>query len=55
MIYLDNSATSPIAQEVFEAMRPYLQEEYGNPPASIICLPPMLLMLWKTAGSGLLS
>lgn len=31
MIYLDNSATSPIAQEVFEAMRPYLQEEYGNP------------------------
>ena len=31
MIYLDNSATSPIAQEVFAAMRPYLQEEYGNP------------------------
>ena len=31
MIYVDNSATSPNAQVVFEAMRPYLQEEYGNP------------------------
>lgn len=31
MIYFDNSATSPIDSEVFEAMRPYLLEEYGNP------------------------
>lgn len=31
MIYFDNSATSPIDEEVFEAMLPYLREEYGNP------------------------
>ena len=38
MIYLDNSATSPIAQKVFEAMRPYLQEEYGNPSSKYYLL-----------------
>ncbi len=31
MIYLDNSATSPVDEEVLDAMMPYLKEEYGNP------------------------
>ena len=31
MIYFDNSATSPVDEEVMDAMLPYLKEEYGNP------------------------
>ena len=27
MIYMDNSATSPVKEEVFNAMIPYLKEE----------------------------
>lgn len=31
MIYLDYNATTPIAKEVANAMRPYLDEYFGNP------------------------
>lgn len=37
MIYLDNSATSPIDEEVLDSMLPYLQEEYGNPSSKYYC------------------
>jgi cysteine desulfurase len=34
MIYFDNNATTAVAPEVFDAMRPFLQEEFGNPSSS---------------------
>ncbi|NNU96533.1 cysteine desulfurase family protein [Anoxybacillus sp. EFIL] len=38
MIYLDNSATTPIDPEVSKAMWPYLNEEYGNPSSKYYTL-----------------
>ena len=33
-IYLDNAATTPIDQEVFEAMKPFMLEDFGNPSST---------------------
>ena len=34
MIYLDHNATTPVAPQVLEAMRPYLGDQYGNPSSA---------------------
>jgi len=33
-IYLDHNATTPIAPEVAAAMRPWIEEQFGNPSSS---------------------
>ena len=33
-IYLDHNATTPLDAQVLEAMRPFLEEEFGNPSSS---------------------
>jgi len=33
-IYFDNAATTPLSREVFQAMEPYLFENFGNPSSS---------------------
>lgn len=30
-VYMDNAATTPVADEVARAMKPYMKENYGNP------------------------
>ena len=34
MIYFDNNATTQIAPEVFDAIKPYLADFYGNPSSA---------------------
>lgn len=33
-VYLDNAATTPLDPEVYEAMQPYLREDFGNPSST---------------------
>ncbi|MBR6638332.1 MAG: cysteine desulfurase, partial [Lachnospiraceae bacterium] len=34
VIYLDYAATTPMREEVFQAMRPYMTKEFGNPSSA---------------------
>lgn len=33
-VYLDNAATTPLDREVFEAMKPFMLEDFGNPSST---------------------
>jgi|GEM_PF-3166687 len=33
-VYLDHHATTPLDERVFEAMRPYFVQEFGNPAST---------------------
>src|SRR5436190_15327177 len=33
-VYLDNAATTPLDPEVFETMRPFMLEDFGNPSST---------------------
>jgi cysteine desulfurase len=33
-VYFDNAATTPLDPEVFEAMRPFMMEDFGNPSST---------------------
>jgi cysteine desulfurase len=33
-VYLDNAATTPLDPEVFDAMKPFMMEDYGNPSST---------------------
>src|SRR5688572_22019825 len=33
-VYLDNAATTPLDAEVFEAMKPFMLEDFGNPSST---------------------
>src|SRR5687767_4024691 len=33
-VYLDNAATTPLDPEVFEAMKPFMLEDFGNPSST---------------------
>src|SRR5688500_19385716 len=34
LVYLDHAATTPVREEVLEAMRPYYGDRFGNPSSS---------------------